>query len=360
MSDLCLLGLSKTYRNGVRAVQDLNLIVGDGERLVIVGPSGSGKSTTLRLIAGLESVTAGDIMLAGKSMTHLAPVDRDVAMVFQTDTLYPHLSVRQNMAFGLRMRRVAKGEIEQRVCSLAQMLEIDSLVDRFPHELSGGQRQRVAVGRAMVRQPRVFLLDEPLASLDVQLRLQMRAEIARLQRQQKTTMIYVTHDQQEAMILGDRIVVIRDGQTQQVGTPAEIYHQPANAFVASFIGSPAMSFLEGRVANGVFALQAQSLQLGQFVRDGDTLLGVRPEDVILGGDVHQVLRGVVKGIDELGHERLLHLDVDGQSLVARTTTEIAKIGETLPLAIRNEGLRFFDPIGDRRRLDRPSEAEGHA
>lgn len=351
MSSICLLGLSKTYPNGVRAVQDLDLTVDDGERLVIVGPSGSGKSTTLRLIAGLESATAGDIQLDGQSIIHLAPVDRDVAMVFQTDTLYPHLNVRQNMAFGLRMRRVAKTEIEQRVLSVSEMLQIGSLLDRYPHELSGGQRQRVALGRAIVRQPRVFLLDEPLASLDVQLRLQMRSEVAQLQRRQMTTMIYVTHDQQEAMILGDRIVVIRDGQTQQTGTPIEIYRRPANAFVASFMGTPAMNFLEGHVANALFTLKDQQLQLTSPVRDGKTLLGIRPEDVTFGGQSNMVLHGAVSAVDELGHERLVHLEVDGQPLVVRTTTEAVKVGDTLLLAIRDKALQLFEADGQRRRLD---------
>ena len=352
MSDIRLLGLSKTYPNGVCALQNLDLTVGRGERLVMVGPSGSGKSTTLRLIAGLETVTAGDIQLGGESITHLAPVDRDVAMVFQTDTLYPHLNVAQNLAFGLRMRRVAKSEIEQRVESVSQTLEITSLLERLPNELSGGQRQRVALGRAMVRQPQVFLLDEPLASLDVQLRLQMRTELARLQREQVTTMVYVTHDQQEAMTLGDRIVVIRDGRAQQIGTPTEIYHQPANAFVASFVGSPAMNFLEGQVFDHRFALQHQQLQLGRSLRAGATLLGIRPEDVAIGSDSVMVLQGQVSAVEDLGHERWVHLFVDGQPIVARTTNEGAVgVGETVSLAIGEEGLKFFEPDGERRRIE---------
>ncbi len=351
MSDLCLLGLSKTYPNGVQALNGLDLTVDDGERLVIVGPSGSGKSTTLRLIAGLETATAGDIQLGGKSITHLAPYDRDVAMVFQSDTLYPHLSVRQNLAFGLRMRRVPKKEIEQRVHAVSEKLEIKTLLDRSPHELSGGQRQRVALGRAMVRQPQVFVLDEPLASLDVQLRLQMRSEVAQLQRDQRTTMIYVTHDQQEAMILGDRIMVIREGRTQQVGTPAEIYNQPANAFVASFMGSPAMNFLEGLLADDCFALKSQKLKVNRSLRDGTTLMGIRPEDITLDAGSNVVLQGVVRAVDELGHERLVHVDVDGQPVVVRTTTHSITVGQAVPLAIRNEGMRFFEPSGECRCLD---------
>ena len=252
MANVLLKHLDKTYPNGYHAVRDVNLEIADGEFIVLVGPSGCGKSTTLRMVAGLEEATGGEIWIGDRLVNDVAPGDRDIAMVFQNYALYPHMSVYQNMAFGLKMRRTPKAEIDKRVREAAAILSIESLLDRRPRELSGGQRQRVALGRAIVREPKVFLFDEPLSNLDAKLRVQMRAEIARLHQRLKTTIIYVTHDQVEAMTLGDRIVLMDRGVIQQVDTPMNIYQRPANQFVASFIGSPAMNFIRGQIEDGVF------------------------------------------------------------------------------------------------------------
>ena len=247
MADVRLRNVNKTYAGDVRAVSDANLDIRDGELMVLVGPSGCGKSTTLRMIAGLEDISSGDVFIGDQRVNDLEPGDRDIAMVFQNYALYPHMSVRQNMSFGLRMRNTPRPEIEHRVAEAAKILSIEPLLDRRPRELSGGQRQRVALGRAIVRQPNVFLFDEPLSNLDAKLRVQMRTEIARLHNRLNTTMVYVTHDQVEAMTLGDRIVIMNQGVIQQIDTPLNIYNRPANRFVAGFIGSPAMNFFAGTV-----------------------------------------------------------------------------------------------------------------
>ena len=249
MANVLLKHLDKKYPSGFHAVRDVSLEIEDGEFMVLVGPSGCGKSTTLRMIAGLEEVTGGEIFIGDRLVNDVAPGDRDIAMVFQNYALYPHMSVRQNMAFGLKMRGTPRQEIEHRVREAADILSIESLLERRPRELSGGQRQRVALGRAIVREPKVFLFDEPLSNLDAKLRVQMRAEIARLHQRLKTTIIYVTHDQVEAMTLGQRIVLMNHGVVQQVDTPMKIYRQPANRFVGSFIGSPAMNFFAGNIAD---------------------------------------------------------------------------------------------------------------
>jgi multiple sugar transport system ATP-binding protein len=272
---------SKLYPNGYQAVRDLNVEVADGELVVLVGPSGCGKSTTLRMLAGLEEVSSGEIYIGNRRVNEIEPGNRDVAMVFQNYALYPHMTVRENLAFGLTMRRTAKAEIERRVAGAAETLDIASLLDRRPRELSGGQRQRVALGRAIVRQPQVFLFDEPLSNLDANLRVQMRAEIAALHRRLQTTMIYVTHDQVEAMTLGQRIVVMDHGVVQQADAPLNLYRRPANKFVAGFIGSPAMNFIRGELAEGRFHHAAGAVQLGNGAgrQSGRAWLGVRPEDV---------------------------------------------------------------------------------
>ncbi len=252
MAQVILKHLDKTYPNGYQAVRDVSLEIADGEFIVLVGPSGCGKSTTLRMVAGLEETTGGEIRIGNRLVNDVAPGDRDIAMVFQNYALYPHMSVYQNMAFGLKMRRTPKAEIEKRVREAAAILSIESLLDRRPRELSGGQRQRVALGRAIVREPKVFLFDEPLSNLDAKLRVQMRTEIARLHQRLKTTIIYVTHDQVEAMTLGDRIVLMDRGVIQQIDSPLAIYQRPANQFVASFIGSPAMNFIRGQIEGSVF------------------------------------------------------------------------------------------------------------
>ena len=244
MASLSLKGIGKRYPNGFEAVKDFNLEIEDQEFIIFVGPSGCGKSTTLRMIAGLEEITTGDLFIDGKRMNEVEPKDRDIAMVFQNYALYPHMTVFDNMAFGLKLRKVPKEEIEQKVLEAAKILDLEQLLDRRPKALSGGQRQRVAMGRAIVRNPKVFLMDEPLSNLDAKLRVQMRAEIASLHQRLGATIIYVTHDQTEAMTLGTRIVVLKDGVIQQVDTPKKLYNEPQNLFVAGFIGSPQMNFMD--------------------------------------------------------------------------------------------------------------------
>src|ERR1700761_7569373 len=289
MGQVVLKGINKFY-DGVHAVKDVNLQIRDKEFVVFVGPSGCGKTTTLRMIAGLEAISSGDISIDGNVINQLAPMDRDIAMVFQNYALYPHMSVYDNMAFGLKMRKFEKPEIDQRVRDAADILGIGDLLMRKPRQLSGGQRQRVALGRAIVRHPRVFLFDEPLSNLDAKLRVQMRVELKKLHLRLGTTAIYVTHDQVEAMTLGDRVVVMRDGVVQQVGEPLELYNQPANRFVAGFLGSPAMNFTTVKVSqdNGgvwgahqglqIKAPPACAARLGHFVGK-EVTLGIRPEDL---------------------------------------------------------------------------------
>jgi multiple sugar transport system ATP-binding protein len=276
--------VAKTYEGGVRAVDGVSLRLAEGEFLVLVGPSGCGKSTLLRMLAGLESITSGTISIGGKVVNDVPPAERDIAMVFQNYALYPHMSVRGNLAFGLEMRKLPRPEIERRVAEVAETLGLGSLLERRPKELSGGQRQRVALGRAIVRRPRAFLFDEPLSNLDAKLRVQMRAELKRLHRSLRTTTVYVTHDQEEAMTLGDRVVVLKDGRIQQEAAPLEIYERPANRFVAGFVGTPPMNFLEGRVSaeNGHarFDGGGVTLRLPPSMRAAAgraMVLGVRPE-----------------------------------------------------------------------------------
>src|SRR3954466_1997060 len=250
MAEILLNNIWKRYPDGFEAVKDLNLHVGDGEFMILVGPSGCGKSTALRMIAGLEAITAGDLMIGGSRVNDTAPRDRDIAMVFQNYALYPHMTVRENMGFALKLAKVSKSDIEKKVEEAADILELGPHLDRKPANLSGGQRQRVAMGRAIVRDPRAFLMDEPLSNLDAKLRVQMRTQVARIQQQLGTTMLYVTHDQTEAMTLGDRVAVMRAGIIQQVDTPKILYEDPANLFVAGFIGSPAMNFIPARLEEG--------------------------------------------------------------------------------------------------------------
>src|SRR5881275_2538268 len=261
MAEIVLENISKQFGDDVLAVDDFSLQIHDGEFIVLVGPSGCGKSTILRLIAGLEEVTWGEIFIGGRKVTDLLPKERDVAMVFQNYALYPHMTVAENIGFGLKLRHMAKAEIQRRVREAARVLALESLLDRKPVALSGGQRQRVAMGRAMVREPKAFLMDEPLSNLDAKLRVQMRAELVRLRERLKTTSVYVTHDQVEAMTLGDRVAVLRDGVLQQVDVPQRLFHEPANLFVAAFIGSPSMNLVEATVANGTVAFAGVSLPI---------------------------------------------------------------------------------------------------
>src|SRR6186997_43800 len=294
MADVSTRNLNKKYDNGFHAVKDVNLEIRDKEFLVLVGPSGCGKTTTLRMLAGLESITSGEILIGNTVVNQLAPMDRDIAMVFQNYALYPHMSVYDNMAFGLKMRKFERAEIKKRVQEAAEILGIGDLLKRKPRQLSGGQRQRVALGRAIVRHPRVFLFDEPLSNLDAKLRVQMRVELRKLHQRLGTTAVYVTHDQVEAMTLGDRVVVMKDGIVLQVGEPLELYNQPANKFVAGFIGSPAMNFAAVTVteANGSLIAENSGLRItlpdetAQRLRGHigrEVTLGVRPEDLMVAG-----------------------------------------------------------------------------
>jgi len=333
--------LNKTYDGGLQAVCDATLDIADGERVVLVGPSGCGKSTTLRMIAGLEKVTSGNIFIGDRLVNAMAPGERDIAMVFQNYALYPHMTVRQNLAFGLRMRRTPKSEINRRVLAAAAILSIESFLDRWPRGLSGGQRQRVAVGRAIVRQPQVFLFDEPLSNLDAKLRVQMRTEIARLHDRLKTTMVYVTHDQVEAMTLGQRIAVMDRGVIQQVDPPLNLYHRPVNRFVAGFIGSPAMNFFAGRVADGVFQHGGCRLEVAGLP-DGLVLLGVRPEDLLaepLGPRLADVTLDVV---ERMGHETMVYFTHDGSQRVARLAAAAPyRPGDSMPLHLRPASWHLF-------------------
>jgi ABC-type sugar transport system ATPase subunit len=347
MATVSLRDLHKRYDSGFHAVRGISLDVRDGEFLVLVGPSGCGKSTTLRMIAGLEEVSDGEIRIGDRLVNGVAPGDRDIAMVFQNYALYPHLTVRDNMAFGLRMRGTPRAEIDRRVSEAAASLSIEGLLDRRPRELSGGQRQRVALGRAIVREPAVFLFDEPLSNLDAKLRVQMRAELARLHRRLGTTVVYVTHDQVEAMTLGDRIVLMNHGVIQQADGPLELYRRPANRFVASFIGSPTMNFFAGRIEGERFHVAATAVQVplrGAAARlpAGPAVLGIRPEDLVPAGDAEPVATVLVDVVEQTGHETFAHFLLGGEDHVVRLPGEAhARPGDRLPLAVRPGGVHLF-------------------
>ncbi len=337
MADVVLENLTKKYGE-VTAVKEVDLAFHDQEFTVLLGPSGCGKTTTLRCIAGLEDVTGGNIYMDGRRLNDVLPRDRDIAMVFQNYALYPHMTVYKNMAFGLKLRRVAKEQIDERVNRAAGILGLSELLERRPRELSGGQRQRVAVGRAIVRNPRVFLFDEPLSNLDAKLRVQTRVELLKLHQQLKATSIYVTHDQIEAMTMGDRIVIMLDATIQQVGSPMEVYQKPANKFVAGFIGSPAMNFAPARVTEEggklfikgkgfKFEVPQESAGGLESYRDREVTFGIRPEDVRLetnGGGGSNSFEAVVDIVQPVGSDIFLDLDVSGDSITARveSSTEV--------------------------------------
>ncbi|NTF45128.1 ABC transporter ATP-binding protein [Rhizobium rhizogenes] len=350
-----LTGVRKSF-GGLEVIHGIDLDVPEGAFVVFVGPSGCGKSTLLRMIAGLEEVTDGEIAIKGRDVTDLDPSERGIAMVFQSYALYPHMSVRDNLGFGLKMARTDAGEIEQRVGSAAAILKIDHLLDRRPGQLSGGQRQRVAIGRAIVRKPEVFLFDEPLSNLDAELRVSMRIEIARLHRELGNTMIYVTHDQTEAMTLADKIVVLKDGRIEQVGSPREIYEDPANSFVAGFIGSPRMNMIDAiwsgegtaKVGNGIIRVD---LARHKPSAGENLLLGVRPEHLIVASDQEDAIRVTVDVTEYLGGTRYLYCQTeDGQSLIAeyREGPDVGR-GDTLHLRCPPERRRYFDKQGERLR-----------
>jgi multiple sugar transport system ATP-binding protein len=349
--------VSKTYGDGTRAVADLELTIRDGEFMVFVGPSGCGKTTALRMVAGLEEISGGEVVIGTRVVNDLSPKERDVAMVFQNYALYPHMTVAQNLAFGLKLRHVPKEEVTRRVRHVAATLGLEDYLERKPRALSGGQRQRVAMGRAIVREPQAFLMDEPLSNLDAKLRVQMRAEIQKLQRSLGVTTIYVTHDQTEAMTMGDRIAVMRDGALQQVDTPERVYQQPANRFVAGFIGSPAMNMVEAQltrvndtltVAFGGHELAIDPRPALRAYEGKPIILGVRPEDLedaafATGGPV---LETVCNLREALGSEVLLHFQVSpaAATFVARVHPQTAaREGEPLLLAVDTSHLHFFDP-----------------
>jgi multiple sugar transport system ATP-binding protein len=362
MARVRLDGVRKVYENGFVAVHDATFEVADGEFVVLVGPSGCGKSTTLRMIAGLEDISAGELRIGDRIVNDLPANQRDIAMVFQNYALYPHMTVYENMAFALRLRNESKAEIERRVKDAAAILDIGEILQSTPRQLSGGQRQRVAVGRAIVRQPQVFLFDEPLSNLDAKLRVQTRKEIARLHRQLAATMVYVTHDQVEAMTMGDRIVVMDAGQIQQIGKPLELYDRPANRFVAGFIGSPAMNFMEGVAREHSGHLHAEMLgahfelpapmreRMGPAaLRSPHFTVGIRPEDIYLHGGARPAgetvaVEAMVEAVEPMGNEIFIYARVGGQELVARVAPQrLPTVDKAVQLLFDVDRMHFFDP-----------------
>jgi multiple sugar transport system ATP-binding protein len=365
MAQVTLEHVDKVYPGNVKAVDDFNLEIKDGEFVVLVGPSGCGKSTTLRMVAGLEEITGGTIKIGDRVVNDVPPKDRDIAMVFQNYALYPHMTVRENMAFGLKLRKFPKKEIESRVAEAARILGIVELLERRPKALSGGQRQRVAVGRAIVRKPAVFLFDEPLSNLDAKMRVQMRVEISRLHNQLGTTMIYVTHDQVEAMTMGQRIVVMKGGLVQQVADPISLYDRPANRFVAGFIGMPPMNFLEGQIrgANGAMvfegpggmrlAVPEQAKTALATFRDKPVTLGLRPEDV--GSAAAEQLAGApriratVEVIEPMGSESYVYYRAADTTFISRVDAHRRlRVGDAVEAAVFIDKAHFFEPTSERR------------
>ncbi|WP_219812016.1 sn-glycerol-3-phosphate import ATP-binding protein UgpC [Vibrio jasicida] len=352
MSTLTLSNIAKCYPNGYQAIQKLNLDICDGEMVVLVGPSGCGKSTLLRMIAGLEEISSGELKIDTTVVNGLEPGERDIAMVFQNYALYPHMTVYNNMAYGLRNRKTPKAEIERLVHEAAKMLELDHLLDRKPGQLSGGQRQRVAMGRAIVREPKVFLFDEPLSNLDAKLRVQMRLEIKKLQRRLGTTSVYVTHDQVEAMTLADKLVVLNKGNVEQVGTPLEIYDTPASLFVATFIGSPSMNILDANVTVDGITIGDALLPTSTTNLDlGVVKLGLRPEHLQINQD-KPWLQVEVELIESLGADLLLYCRTEGgdsQKLVVRVEGHTPiQIGDKLGLDIKPKHVHLFDANTEKR------------
>ncbi|KRG47409.1 glycerol-3-phosphate transporter ATP-binding subunit [Stenotrophomonas panacihumi] len=348
MAKVQLENVRKVYENGQVAVQGATFEVADGELMVLVGPSGCGKSTLLRMIAGLEDITSGTLRIGDKVVNDVAPKDRDIAMVFQSYALYPHMTVRENLAFGLKLRGHPQAVIDERVRNAAQLLGLSDMLDKLPKAMSGGQRQRVALGRAMVRESAVFLLDEPLSNLDAKLRHSVRTEIAQLHRKLGTTMVYVTHDQVEAMTLGQRIVVLNAGVIQQIDTPMALYERPANLFVAGFLGSPAMNVLRGTLqGDGLRMADGRQIPLSapQALQGRDVLVGIRPEHLqpAAAGDT-VAFEGKVEGIEPVGNEIFVNLTLGEQLLVMRVPPQaLPPVGEGLKVALHGAHLHFFDP-----------------
>jgi multiple sugar transport system ATP-binding protein len=336
MAEVVMEHLTKRYPDGFEAVKDMSLEINDGEVVVLVGPSGCGKSTALKMIAGLEDITDGELRIGDQVVNGLAPKDRDIAMVFQNYALYPHMTVRENMAFPLKLAKVPDAEIDEKVTEAARILDLTEHLDRKPANLSGGQRQRVAMGRAIVRDPKAFLMDEPLSNLDAKLRVQMRTEVARIQSQLGTTMVYVTHDQTEAMTLGHRVAVMRSGVLQQVGPPGELYNRPTNLFVAGFIGSPAMNFMPGELHDGTVRAPLGEISLHEEARaragsaSGSVIIGVRPESFedasMVGDDVRGrgvTVRAKIDLVESLGAEEYVYFQVEGTRVESEELSELA-------------------------------------
>jgi len=361
MASLSLKNINKTYPNGFVAVHDFNLEIKDKEFIIFVGPSGCGKSTTLRMIAGLEEITSGELWIGDKMVNDVEPKDRDIAMVFQNYALYPHMSVYDNMAFGLKLRKTPKDQIDKLVHEAAKILDIEHLLDRKPKALSGGQRQRVAMGRAIVRNPKVFLMDEPLSNLDAKLRVQMRIEISKLHQRLETTIIYVTHDQTEALTLGTRIVVMKDGVIQQVDAPIDLYQKPKNLFVAGFIGSPQMNFIESKVVKSgsdvMLMFGSHSIKLpenkakvllDQGYENKTVIMGIRPEDIkdeeiFINATPDGTIEATIKVYEMLGAEVFLYFSIDQFELTVRVNPRTtARPGDTIKLAFDLSKIHVFD------------------
>ena len=357
MASLSLKHIEKVYPNGFHAVHDFNLEIEDKEFIIFVGPSGCGKSTTLRMVAGLEDISSGEFMIDGVLMNDVEPKDRDIAMVFQSYALYPHMTVRDNMGFALKLRNVPKEEIDKKVEEVAKILDLEKLLDRKPKALSGGQRQRVAMGRAIVRNPKVFLMDEPLSNLDAKLRVQMRTEIAKLHERLGTTIIYVTHDQTEAMTLGTRIVVMKDGIVQQINTPEHLYNKPCNLFVAGFIGSPQMNFLDAvvekkgndtylKVAGFDIKLPADKAEAVKGYEGKTIVMGIRPEHLIDGRGMEGkdcTIKAKVEVRELLGAEAYLYFSLDGKQCTARVASDVdLYVGMEGTMALDMNKIQLFD------------------
>ncbi|AKI98081.1 ABC transporter ATP-binding protein [Kosmotoga pacifica] len=359
MAEVTLKDVVKVYPNGFKAVHGANLEVKDKEFVVLLGPSGCGKTTTLRMIAGLEEITEGTITIGGKVVNDVEPKDRDIAMVFQNYALYPHMTVYENMAFGLKLRKIPKPEIDKRVKEAAKILGIENLLDRKPKQLSGGQRQRVAVGRAIVRDPKVFLFDEPLSNLDAKLRTQMRAELKRLHKNLQATIIYVTHDQVEAMTMADKIVIMKDGVIHQIGDPYSVYFEPVNKFVAGFIGTPSMNFISAKVSqeDGKLWIHKEGMKLlipekyyeklKPYVGK-DVIFGIRPENIYdkmfaVSPRDEFVAKGKVDVVEPLGSETLIHATISGDDIIAKVDPKTrAQAGDTIDLVFDMSMVHVFD------------------
>ncbi len=363
MAKVILKNVSKIYSNGIRAVNNINLEVKNKEFLVLVGPSGCGKSTILRMIAGLEEISKGEVYIEEKMVNNISPKDRNIAMVFQNYALYPHMTVFQNLAFGLRLHKHSSKVIKKRVSQAAEILGIDNLLGRKPRALSGGQRQRVALGRAIVRQPAVFLFDEPLSNLDAKFRVQMRAEIKKLHQRLKTTMIYVTHDQLEAMTMGERIAVVKQGTIQQLSSPSVLYYKPVNKFAAGFIGSPPMNFFKGKINsqeknlyfqedNFQIKISPQHINKLNSMAEKEIILGIRPEDIHLSSSSlvkeENIVRSKLEVIEPMGADTFLNFKINSKTFVVRvksshSTLEKLRVGENKDLIFNSERCYYFNP-----------------